>query len=63
MRLSGLRTIGISLNAWKWTWPARGVPRKEALGNLREALELYFEDPRPEVFPEVVSLDAEVYAP
>ena len=41
---------------------SQGRTRKEALDNLREALELYFEDPGPEIVPEIVHLDAEVYA-
>jgi len=42
---------------------SQGRSREEALDNLREALELYFEDPRPGIIPEVVQIDAEVYAP
>ncbi len=42
---------------------SQGRSRKESLDNLREALELYFEDPRPGIAPEVVHIDAEVYAP
>ena len=30
---------------------SQGQTREDALDNLREALELYFEDPRPEIIP------------
>jgi predicted RNase H-like HicB family nuclease len=34
----------------------------EALDNLREALELYFEPPRPTVVPQVRTIEVEVSA-
>ena len=42
---------------------SQGRTREEALANLREALELYFEEPHGAVMPEVVRLEADVYAP
>ena len=39
---------------------SQGRTEKEALDNLREALELHFEEPRASVAPQVVTVEAEV---
>jgi predicted RNase H-like HicB family nuclease len=41
---------------------SQGATEQEALANLREALELYFEEPRDTVEPKVVKLEVEVGA-
>jgi len=41
---------------------SQGLNQKEALENLREAIELHFEEPRAELIPEIYSFEAEVYA-
>lgn len=41
---------------------SQGRTKEEALANLREALELYFEEPRPTFAPEVEELEVEVSA-
>ncbi|MEZ8219941.1 hypothetical protein GG496_000108 [Candidatus Fervidibacteria bacterium JGI MDM2 JNZ-1-D12] len=42
---------------------SQGRTEKEALENLKEALELYFEEPRPTITPKVVKVEAEVNVP
>jgi predicted RNase H-like HicB family nuclease len=42
---------------------SQGRTKEEALANLKEALELYFEEPRPTIVPEVEELEVEVRAP
>ena len=39
---------------------SQGMSEQEALENLREALELYFEEPRPTVMPRVHTLELAV---
>ncbi len=39
---------------------SQGKTEQEALENLREALELHFEEPRATVAPRTVTLEAEV---
>jgi predicted RNase H-like HicB family nuclease len=41
---------------------SQGRTREEALANLKEAVELHFEEPRASEVPEVVEIEAEVYA-
>ncbi len=41
---------------------SQGRTEEEALSNLREALELFFEKPRPTVMPKPVKVEAEVGA-
>ena len=41
---------------------SQGTTAAEALDNLREALELYFEDPRPTAPPRVEHIEVEVGA-
>jgi predicted RNase H-like HicB family nuclease len=41
---------------------SQGRTEKEAIENLREALELYFEEPTPKVTPKIVKVEAEVRA-
>jgi len=41
---------------------SQGKTREEALNNLREALELHFEEPRATETPELVLIEAEVHA-
>jgi predicted RNase H-like HicB family nuclease len=41
---------------------SQGETEDEALANLREALELYFEPPTATVFPKVSSIEVEVGA-
>jgi predicted RNase H-like HicB family nuclease len=41
---------------------SQGKDIGDALNNLREALELHFEEPTATVFPSLYSLEAEVYA-
>lgn len=41
---------------------SHGHTEAEALANLREALELYFEPPTPTVAPRVASIEVEVGA-
>ncbi|MCX7969548.1 MAG: type II toxin-antitoxin system HicB family antitoxin [Armatimonadetes bacterium] len=42
---------------------SQGRTEKEAIDNLREALELYFEEPTPTIAPKVVKVEAEIRAP
>ena len=42
---------------------SQGRTKEEALANLKEALELYFEEPCPTIVPEVEELEVEVRAP
>jgi predicted RNase H-like HicB family nuclease len=42
---------------------SQGETEEEALANLREALELYFEEPRPTELPRIVQVEAEVALP
>ncbi len=41
---------------------SQGSTEKEALANLKEALELYFEPPCPTAIPEIRSFEVEVGA-
>lgn len=41
---------------------SQGESEEDALANLKEALELYFEPPTPTVAPHIRSLEAEVGA-
>lgn len=41
---------------------SQGTTREEALANLKEAVELHFEEPCATEVPEVVEIQAEVYA-
>ena len=41
---------------------SQGESEAEALGNLREALELYFESPEPGRKPKLIKVEAEVGA-
>ena len=41
---------------------SQGETEEEALANLREALELYFEPPRPIIKPVIRQLEVELYA-
>ncbi len=41
---------------------SQGKSEQEALANLREALELHFEPPRPSAMPEVKVIEVEVDA-
>ncbi len=41
---------------------SQGMTEEEALANLREALELYFEPPTPTITPHVRSLEVETGA-
>lgn len=41
---------------------SQGIDIEDALKNLREALELHFEEPTATVFPGLYSLEAKVYA-
>ncbi|MEZ8221735.1 hypothetical protein GG496_001905 [Candidatus Fervidibacteria bacterium JGI MDM2 JNZ-1-D12] len=41
---------------------SQGRTEKEAIENLREALELYFEEPTPKAVPKIVKVEAEVRA-
>ncbi len=41
---------------------SQGETEEEALGNLREALELHFEPPRPTATPRVRTVEVEVGA-
>jgi predicted RNase H-like HicB family nuclease len=41
---------------------SQGESEEEALGNLREALELYFESPIPDVEPHVHTIEVEISA-
>ncbi len=41
---------------------SQGRTEKEAIENLREALELYFEEPTPTAVPKIVKVEAEVRA-
>jgi len=42
---------------------SQGRTEKEALDNLREALELFFEEPRPAVAPKLMKIEAQVGDP
>lgn len=42
---------------------SQGRTKQEALANLREALELYFEEPRPSVVLETQKVEVEIGAP
>ncbi|OGF54887.1 MAG: hypothetical protein A2Z21_06375 [Candidatus Fraserbacteria bacterium RBG_16_55_9] len=39
---------------------SQGETEQEALKNLREALELHFEEPRGAIAPQIVAVEAEV---
>ena len=39
---------------------SQGRTEKQALANLREAIELYFEPPRPTILPKLRKLEAEI---
>ena len=39
---------------------SQGRTQEEALANLREALELYFEPPTPAILPTIASIEVEV---
>lgn len=39
---------------------SQGKTEEEALTNLREALELYFEPPTPTIGPQIRSIEAEI---
>jgi predicted RNase H-like HicB family nuclease len=41
---------------------SQGKSKKEALSNLREALELYFEPPAPSDVPEIATVEVEIGA-
>ncbi len=41
---------------------SQGKTKEEALANLREALELYFEEPRATLLPEITQLEVELDA-
>lgn len=41
---------------------SQGKSKEEAIDNLREALELHFEEPTASIVPSVYSFEAEVYA-
>lgn len=41
---------------------SQGKTKKEALANLREALELHFEEPRATILPEIRQLEIELHA-
>jgi predicted RNase H-like HicB family nuclease len=41
---------------------SQGESEDEALANLREALELYFEPPTPTLKPEVRAIEVEIHA-
>ncbi len=41
---------------------SQGRTKEEALANLKEAVELFFEEPQPTVAPELVKVEAEVGA-
>lgn len=41
---------------------SQGRTEREAVENLREALELYLEEPTPKVTPKIVKVEAEVRA-
>ena len=41
---------------------SQGATEAEALANLREALELYFEEPRPTAPPRIEHIEVEVRA-
>ena len=41
---------------------SQGETEAEALNNLREALELYFEPPRPTIIPQVRTIEVEIGA-
>lgn len=42
---------------------SQGKSVNDALKNLQEAIELYFEEPTPTLFPAIYNLEAEVYYP
>ena len=42
---------------------SQGRTKEEALANLREALELFFEEPRPTIVPKLKKLAVEVCVP
>ena len=42
---------------------SQGESVDDALNNLKEAIELFFEEPMATIFPEIYQLEAEVYAP
>lgn len=39
---------------------SQGKSEDEAINNLREALELYFEDPRPTIMPKLRKFEAKI---
>ena len=41
---------------------SQGKTKEEALANLREALELHFEEPRATIVPEIRQLEVELHA-
>jgi predicted RNase H-like HicB family nuclease len=41
---------------------SQGTNTDDALKNLQEAIELYFEEPTATIFPLIYNLEAEVYA-
>ena len=41
---------------------SQGKTKKEALANLREALELHFEEPQATILPEIEKIEVELYA-
>ncbi len=41
---------------------SQGKTKDEALNNLKEAIELHFEEPTATIFPEIYQLEAEVNA-
>lgn len=41
---------------------SQGKTKDEALANLREALELHFEEPRANILPEIRQLEVEFHA-
>ncbi|NIR52294.1 type II toxin-antitoxin system HicB family antitoxin [candidate division KSB1 bacterium] len=41
---------------------SQGKTKEEALTNLREALELHFEEPRATLLPEIRQLEVELHA-
>jgi predicted RNase H-like HicB family nuclease len=42
---------------------SQGKTKEEALVNLREALELHFEEPQATILPEIRQLEVELHAP
>lgn len=41
---------------------SQGKTKEEALANLREALELHFEEPQATILPEIRQLEVELHA-